>query len=562
MRTLTAVACLLILVGFADIARGDILLVPSQYPTIQAAVEAANYGDEIQIAAGVYDDVTHMANPPSDSTLCVVVMRPGIKLRGAGIGSTIIDADSTGRGIYLRLCQDVEIHNMTIRRAFAETHGAGIYCYDQSSPYIHHVEITSNYDGGIAMTAGEHGGCDPIIEHCIITDNEAKAGGGLDVGPNCAPYVYDCQINNNRAPFAAGVRLRGSATLSECQIDGNATTSATNVVGGGLLVKDQAFPVIRFCEITNNTVFGDGGGICFEDAGGELLRCIVSGNTSTGLEGRGGGIAVLSGASPRIAGCLVTENSTTGSFSDGGGLWVQYSNLEMEATTLNGNWTEGVQPDYGRAGNIGLAMSLFITEDIQIERCIATGATQGAGIFLELFGGEEPQIDCCDVWNNAGGDEIPVAGVGNFSMDPLFCDPPGGNFYVAGGSPCAAGNHPGGPGTCNDMGIGAYPDGCDTGVEELPIAANGLKLRSAPNPFDGHTTISFELPQSTQVSLEVFDLTGRPIALLHEGALGAGPHQVAWDGRMSSGERVPGGVYFYQLRAGGEVQGRQVLYVR
>ncbi len=563
MRKLTAVVGLLGMLALAGSAGAATLLVPSQYPTIQQAVNAASAGDEILIAPGVYNDVTHMSYPPYDSTLAVVVMRSNITLTGSGVGQTIIDGDSTGRGIYLRQCQNVEIRDLTIRRAFAQDRGAAVYCYDRSSPYIHHVTVAGNYDGGITMQAGPDStdGCHPRIEYCTMTDNEAKAGGGLDVEKYCEPYVYECQIVGNRAPFAAGARLCGSATLRNCVINDNATTSATNVSAGGVLIKDRAEPVLAYCDISNNTVFGDGAGVCVEDAGGELRRCTITNNTSISLEGRGGGVALLSGALPLITGCIIAGNSTTGAYSDGGGIWVQTAGLVLENTTVYGNATQGIQPDYGNAGGIGMATSFFSPHPITIERCIVASSTRGAGMYLTGTG-PLPVINCCDVWNNAGGNSVPVGGTGNFSQNPLLCDPAQGDYYLVPGSPCEAGNHPGGPGTCAGLGIGAYTAGCGgTGVEE-PIATNLLRLRNLPNPFAGSTTIAFELPAAANVSLEIFDLAGRRVALLHDGELLAGPQQIGWNGRAGDGTQAPSGVYFYQLRIGDTVAGRRMLCLR
>jgi hypothetical protein len=561
MRTFTAVVCVLGTLALAGAARGNTLHVPSQYLTIQQAVNAANSGDEILIAPGNYADATHMANPPDDTTLCVVIMRPNITLTGSGIGVTFIDGDSTGRGIYLRRCPGVEIRNLTVHRAFAQDHGAAIYCYDYSSPYIHDVEITGNYDGGIAMTAGDMGGCHPRIENCLMTDNEAKSGGGLDVEPGCEPDISNCQIVGNRAPFAAGARLRGSATLRNCIINDNHTTSATNVLAGGVLIKDQADPLLIYCDISGNSVYGDGAGVCFEDAHGELVRCTITGNTAIGLESRGGGITVLSGATPHITGCLVAGNTTTGGFSDGGGMWVQYASLVMESTTFYGNSTHGIQPDYGNAGGIGMGTSMFNPGIITISRCIVAGSTLGGGMYL-MGTGDPPQIDCCDVWSNAGGNSIPVSGTGNFSLDPLFCNVGQGDYHLFAASPCMPGNHPSGPGSCGGLGIGAYGNGCGATSVEDPVEASVLALHNVPNPFTGRTTIAFELPREAGVSLEVYDLAGRQVALLYEGTLAAGPHQIDWTGLRADGERAAGGVYFYQLRIGDVVAGRRMLCLR
>jgi hypothetical protein len=272
-------------------------------------------------------------------------------------------------------------------------------------------------------------------------------------------------------------------------------------------------------------------------------------------------VCVLSGATPLITGCVIAGNSTTGAFSDGGGLWVQYANLEMENTTFYGNTTQGIQPDYGNAGGIGMSTSLFSPYPMTIARCIVANSAQGAGMYLTGTG-PVPEIDCCDVWNNAGGNSVPVSGTGNFSQNPLFCDAAQGDFHVVSGSPCESGHHPGGPGTCDDLGIGAYAAGCGSTEVEEPLAASALRLRNLPNPFAGSTTIAFDLPAAAGVSLEVFDLAGRRVALLHDGALPAGPQQIAWDGRAGDGGQAPSGVYFYQLRIGESVAGRRMLCLR
>jgi flagellar hook assembly protein FlgD len=51
------------------------------------------------------------------------------------------------------------------------------------------------------------------------------------------------------------------------------------------------------------------------------------------------------------------------------------------------------------------------------------------------------------------------------------------------------------------------------------------------------------------VTLAIYDLTGRVIATLEEGAKSAGKHTARWDGRDQNGQMVASGVYFYRLQA-------------
>jgi hypothetical protein len=543
-------------------AQAEVLHVPGEYLTIQEAVDAAAYGDEILVDAGEYSDPTHPAGA-GDTTLCCVILKSGITLTGAGMGETIIDADSLGRGIFLKECDDVRIRHMTIRHCFAEVYGAAIYCKD-SSPDIRYVEIVDNYDGGIALTNDSS----PTIHFCTMRDNHAKAGGGLDANPGCAPYVYRCDIVNNRAPFAAGVQLRGSAILEGCVIDSNRTTGAVNVLGGGVLITDTATPTLRHCTINYNECFGDGGGICFmgEGTGGIVEDCEIVGNISTGAEATGGGVKVGSQAAAEVRSCLIALNSTTGTWSDGGGLWVGYSSLLMENCTLYGNWTEGDQDQgFGNAGNAGFETSEFIPATIEVTHCIIAASTRGRGVYCtdELL---PPDIACCDIYANEGGDEIcGITGQDNFTADPLFCDPSNPddpNFHILEDSPCAPYHHPGGAGTCDDLLIGAFAAGCNSGAEGPEVDLDTLLLANRPNPFSRSTVVAFQLATEKAVTLEVFDPAGRRVAVLEQGVMPAGPHQVVWDGTTLSGGRAASGVYFCQLRAGEQICGRRMLRLR
>jgi len=94
-----------------------------------------------------------------------------------------------------------------------------------------------------------------------------------------------------------------------------------------------------------------------------------------------------------------------------------------------------------------------------------------------------------------------------------------------------------------------YPEDVLSGVEDggLPtvLALNG----NYPNPFNPMTKISFDLPRSTKVALEVFDLRGRKVQTLVSENLSAGRHAILWNGTDSRGRQVSSGTYFYRLQA-------------
>ena len=96
-------------------------------------------------------------------------------------------------------------------------------------------------------------------------------------------------------------------------------------------------------------------------------------------------------------------------------------------------------------------------------------------------------------------------------------------------------------------------------VDEQP---NNLPVRlilsqNYPNPFNPSTQISFELPQSGPVTLEIYDILGRLIDKPVNGTLASGNHQITWNGA-----RYSSGVYFYKLTAGANSQVRRMTLTK
>lgn len=92
-----------------------------------------------------------------------------------------------------------------------------------------------------------------------------------------------------------------------------------------------------------------------------------------------------------------------------------------------------------------------------------------------------------------------------------------------------------------------------TGVRLLP---------SRPNPSTGAARIAFETPRAAQVTLQIYDAAGRLVNRLASGPMGPGLHERVWDGRDVTGQRVPGGVYFYELVVDGAKETRKLVELR
>lgn len=84
-----------------------------------------------------------------------------------------------------------------------------------------------------------------------------------------------------------------------------------------------------------------------------------------------------------------------------------------------------------------------------------------------------------------------------------------------------------------------------------------------PNPFNPRTTIRFRTEADAErVSLRIYDVAGRLVRTLVDGALAAGDHQVMWQGRDDAGSEVASGVYLYRLEAGAASRSRSMVLVR
>ncbi len=94
-------------------------------------------------------------------------------------------------------------------------------------------------------------------------------------------------------------------------------------------------------------------------------------------------------------------------------------------------------------------------------------------------------------------------------------------------------------------------------VEDAERPLTTELLQNYPNPFNAVTVIGYQLAAEGDVRLDVYDVLGRRVAELVEGRLPGGRHEVRFDAGS-----MPGGVYLYRLRAGGEVITRHMLLVK
>ncbi len=103
-----------------------------------------------------------------------------------------------------------------------------------------------------------------------------------------------------------------------------------------------------------------------------------------------------------------------------------------------------------------------------------------------------------------------------------------------------------------------------SGVElGLPVPVSLAMAQNYPNPFNPATTIVYDVPRgASTVSINIYDVGGAVVRRLVNGPVGAGRHEVAWDGRDNKGHRVTSGIYFFRMASGKFVQTRKMILLK
>lgn len=88
------------------------------------------------------------------------------------------------------------------------------------------------------------------------------------------------------------------------------------------------------------------------------------------------------------------------------------------------------------------------------------------------------------------------------------------------------------------------------GIEETKVVSdiNYPIFMNSPNPFNHSTTIKYTIRKSGDISLKVFDITGKLVRNLVSGNKVPGIYSINWDGSDDLKKKLPSGVYFYQLK--------------
>lgn len=119
----------------------------------------------------------------------------------------------------------------------------------------------------------------------------------------------------------------------------------------------------------------------------------------------------------------------------------------------------------------------------------------------------------------------------------------------------------------HDLRHNAWPCGSFTATavpDPLPVPVRALRLHpNVPNPFNPVTELRYDVPAGTgQVSLRIYDVSGRRVRTLVDGRVAPGRRRIAWDGTSDAGQVVASGVYYAVLSAHGRQFTRKMVLLK
>ncbi len=394
-----------LLLALAGAAEADELRVPSQYPTIKAAMTAAIPGDTVLIADGVYTGPGNVG---------LFFAGEAITVRSEnGPGACIIDA---AHASVIFTCNAGEgpgsiIRGLTLRQGQG-SEGGGVHCSGASPTVTDCV-----FDNGWAGYHGSGVGCinnsAPRIEGCIFHNGLAGVGGAVYALSGSHPKLIGCTIRGHRTDLfgagGAGCDATSALTIDRCVFTDNEAIGFSPY-GGAVLVAGTA--TITNSLFVNNTAGPGGGAIaCVNGSAVSIINCTFSGNVAAS-----GGAVWSQAASPVITGSILWANSpdelagapvVTYSVVTGG--WPGSGNLASDPAFVNpggGDYRPAPGSPCIDAGNTGAMPPALVLDLAGEPRRVDDPSTPDTGVgpppVIDI-GAYEFQVEGCYADCNASG---------------------------------------------------------------------------------------------------------------------------------------------------------------
>ena len=97
-------------------------------------------------------------------------------------------------------------------------------------------------------------------------------------------------------------------------------------------------------------------------------------------------------------------------------------------------------------------------------------------------------------------------------------------------------------------------------ISKLPKQC--ILKQNCPNPFNPTTTINYQLPQRSKVTLKIYNLLGKAVKILVDENQTAGNYSVIWDMHDDNGQMVSSGIYMYRLHTQDYMETKKMILIR
>src|SRR5579885_2964370 len=269
------------------------LQVPKQYATIQSAIDAANTGDRVLVATGVY---TGAGNVDLD------FHGKAITVEGNGYLSTVIDCQGDSRGFTFSSSEGASsiVRSLTIRNGL-EAQGGAIAIIGSSPTFVRcSVEDCKADNGGAVYISGGQ----PSFQTTQFKHDSSSLGGGAIYSDGASPGFIGCTFaGNDTRGLGGAIRADGGNTsFISCVFQEN-----NSDFGGGAFAGVGSRVKFVNSSFSENVSFQNGGAIDLSSGSGATIsNCTLAAN----LSHRGaGGVRIADTSSARIGNSILWSDA-------------------------------------------------------------------------------------------------------------------------------------------------------------------------------------------------------------------------------------------------------------
>jgi len=117
-------------------------------------------------------------------------------------------------------------------------------------------------------------------------------------------------------------------------------------------------------------------------------------------------------------------------------------------------------------------------------------------------------------------------------------------------------------GALNQMMFTVYYNILPSDVITYKVPVEFTLSQNYPNPFNPVTTVQFQVPKTTNITIKIYDMLGQKVRTLFTGEAQTGTYTVEWDGLNDAGFKMSSGSYIYRMIAGEVVQSKKMILLK